>query len=87
MTIQQHNVIMSKTRYPGGLRIFECWDCDYAFAAELQRNGILDPGSRVPINIGDPGASHALFMTPVIDLRLDLGAEVATDDDWPRSGC
>lgn len=76
--IQQHNVVMSRRRYPTRLRFFECRDCSYAFMAEVHPNDVPDLTTRVPVNAGDPRATHSLFASPAITMQFVVGA--AADD-------
>jgi hypothetical protein len=76
---QLHQITMSSLAYPGGLRIFECKQCRYAFAAEVDATGVLDLNTKVPINQGDLAASHNLFQTPEIQLELEVSAEMERD--------
>lgn len=72
-----HQVVMSPVKYPGGLRIFECNQCRYAFAAKIDDAGVIMFDTRVRVNNGDLEATHSLFMTPVIELEMETNASVA----------
>lgn len=56
---KHHKLTMSKTKYPGGLRIIECHQCTYALAAEVDESGAIQVETKVKINRGDPAASHS----------------------------
>lgn len=81
-----HQLKISSTRYPGGLRIVECDTCRYAFAAEFDAQGIIKLETRVGINPGDAHATHSMFQTPQIELNLRFGADVETDDRQAHFG-
>lgn len=72
----KHALSMSKTRYPGGLRIVACRDCSYAFAAEVDAAGVIDLSTKVPVNQGDLTATHSFFQTPQIQPELSISARV-----------
>ena len=74
---EQHNLRLSETTYAGGLRIVECESCDYKFAAEVNEHGLIQMGSKVPINYGDLHAFHTYFQAPdePPELRLSAGIE------------
>lgn len=73
---EQHYLTMQPTKYPNGLRIFECRECRYAFAAEVDQYGVFLPGSKVVINSGNSRAAHTFFHTPEIDVELVVLADV-----------
>ena len=77
---QQHQLVLSRVKYPGGLRIVECKECKYAFAAEFDTHGIIKMETKEAINQGDAYASHSLFQTPVIELELNFGADLEADE-------
>ncbi|MCA9898960.1 MAG: hypothetical protein KC433_12285 [Anaerolineales bacterium] len=77
-----HELKISPVRYPGGLRIVECQDCRYAFAAEFDAQGIIKLDTKESINKGDIHASHRMFQTPQIELELSMAAELDTDDNF-----
>lgn len=72
---KSHDVRMLDKSYPGGLRIFECQVCHYAFAAEVDEHGIIQLNTRVPINQGDLQATHTLFQVPAEAPTLKMWAE------------
>ncbi|MCA9920855.1 MAG: hypothetical protein KC419_23305 [Anaerolineales bacterium] len=76
----QHNLVMASQKYPDGLRIFECQECRYAFAAEVDQYGVFIPGSKVMINSGNSSAAHAFFHTPNIDVELAFSAKAESKD-------
>lgn len=76
---QTHEIKISPRTYPNGLRIFECKQCRYAFAAEVNNKGTIQFETRVPINHGDQTASHTFFQTPQINLFADFSLDVAPD--------
>ncbi|MAT98702.1 MAG: hypothetical protein CL608_16285 [Anaerolineaceae bacterium] len=80
-TNQQHQLVISPVRYPGGLRIVQCHDCQYAFAAEFDAQGIIKMETKETFNHGDAYASHSLFQTPTIELELSFDAELETEDE------
>lgn len=61
---KHHQLKISPTHYPGGLRIVECETCRYAFAAEINEAGVLDHITRIQFNEGELEVSHALFEVP-----------------------
>ena len=73
---KQHSLAMSSIKYPGGLRIVECQECSYAFAAEVDAVGVIDLASKVPINHGDLSVSHNFFQTPEIRPELSISGKV-----------
>lgn len=77
MTSQQHKVTMSPRKYPKGLRIFECDTCQYAFAAEVNKQNILRYDTKVTINYGDLDVAHAIFQMPDDSLTLHMTADSA----------
>jgi hypothetical protein len=85
-TNQQHHLVMSPVKYPGGLRILECHDCQYAFAVEFDAQGILKMETKESINRGDSFASHSLFQTPKIELELNFGADIESDEAQSHFG-
>lgn len=84
--MKNHQLMVAKTKYPGGLRLYECDECRYAFAAEVDQNGIIEMHSKVMINDGDYQASHSLFQTPEIDLELSVSSDVEHEDRRPALG-
>ncbi len=76
----QHEVIMSPQKYPGGLRIFTCRDCRYAFAAEVNEWGIVQFETKVSINHGDTAAVHGLFQVYDEPPTLSFSGESAQLD-------
>jgi hypothetical protein len=73
---QQHSITISSIKYPGGLRIVECSECNYAFAAEVDTVGVIDLSTKVPINQGDLSASHSFFQTPEVQPELSITGKV-----------
>lgn len=76
-----HTISMSKKTYPGGLRFFECRECSYAFAAEINEAGVLDYSSKVTVNYGDLKASHAYFFIPDEVPTLSMSAAYGPADE------
>lgn len=83
---QEHQLVLSRVKYPGGLRIVECRECQYAFAAEFDTQGIIKMETKEAINRGDGYASHSLFQTPEIQLTLDFGADLEADEEQSHFG-
>ncbi|MEZ4594095.1 MAG: hypothetical protein R3D55_23585 [Chloroflexota bacterium] len=75
-----HTLKISPIRYPGGLRIVECDSCRYAFAVELDAQGVIKWQTKESINTGDIHATHQLFQTPQIELELQ--AEIDVDNKF-----
>jgi hypothetical protein len=75
---KQHSLTISNIKYPGSLRIVECNECNYAFAAEVDTVGVIDLATKVPINQGDLSVSHNFFQTPQIRPELSISAKVRT---------
>lgn len=73
---KQHKMAMSPKKYPDGLRIFECADCRYAFAAEVNEYDIIQYATKVTINYGDLDAAHTIFQMPDEPLTLNMGASL-----------
>lgn len=76
-----HTIAMSQKTYPGGLRFFECRECDYAFAAEINSAGVLEYATKVTVNYGDMEASHAYFFVPDEVPTLSLSATYSQADE------
>jgi hypothetical protein len=74
-TNQQHQLVVSRVKYPGGLRFVECQICSYAFVAEFDTQGTIKLETKESINQGDAYASHTLFQTPEIHLELNMDGE------------
>lgn len=72
---KEHTLLMSKVKYPRGLRIIECQECRYAFAVEVDNQNIMQMHTRVKINEGDFEASHAYFHIPEVEPVLKISAE------------
>lgn len=75
--MSQHQLFISKARYPGGLRIIECHACSYAMAAEINETGVVQYETAVSLDYGDFTATHALFQAPEAPPTLDFGGDVA----------
>ncbi|MEM7800214.1 MAG: hypothetical protein AAF633_13555 [Chloroflexota bacterium] len=58
------------------MRIFECKSCRYAFAATVDEHGIIMHETRVPINHGDPNATHTLFQIPEETVSVEMTSEL-----------
>lgn len=67
-----HALLMAKTKFPRGLRIIECEECRYAFAVEINQQGIIDLDTKVQINEGDQQASHSFFQAPIELPTIDV---------------
>ncbi|GJM40867.1 MAG: hypothetical protein DHS20C20_11490 [Ardenticatenaceae bacterium] len=76
-----HTVSMSQKAYPGGLRFFECQECAYAFAAEINGAGVLEYSSKVTVNYGDLEAAHSYFFIPDEVPTLNISATYSQDDE------
>lgn len=61
---KSHMVRMSQKTYPGGLKFFECRECNYAFAAEINKIGVLKYPTKITVNHGDLEATHSYFFIP-----------------------
>ncbi|MCP4422574.1 MAG: hypothetical protein GY805_38680 [Chloroflexi bacterium] len=83
---QQHHLVISPIKYPGGLRIVECETCSYAFATETDLQGIIKMETKESINQGDAYASHTLFQTPKIKLALNFGMDMEADEEQIHFG-
>lgn len=79
--MKTHTVSMSEKTYPGGLRFFECRECDYAFAAEINNAGVLAYDSKVTVNYGDLEATHSYFFIPDEVPTLSMSASYSQDDN------
>ncbi|RMG94745.1 MAG: hypothetical protein D6706_13270 [Chloroflexi bacterium] len=77
---KHHQLKMKDVKYPGGLRIFECQQCRYAFAAEVDENDVILVETRVYINFGDPEASHSFFQAPDEMPKLTVEAEASAEE-------
>ncbi|MCA9918124.1 MAG: hypothetical protein KC445_09235 [Anaerolineales bacterium] len=76
-----HTISMSKKVYPGGLRFFECRECEYAFAAEINAVGVLEYDTKVTVNYGDREATHSYFFVPDEVPTVSLSAAFSQEDD------
>ncbi|WP_420628404.1 hypothetical protein [Candidatus Leptofilum sp.] len=76
-----HTVSMSQKAYPGGLRFFECRECAYAFAAEVNEVGVLEYATKITVNHGDLEAAHSYFFIPDEVPTLSISATYSQDDD------
>lgn len=77
---KEHRMRMSPETYPGGLRIFECEACRYAFAAEVGEHDIMRYETKVTINYGDLDAAHSLFQIPDEPLTLRMGSSISPEN-------
>ena len=74
---KHHQLRISPSQYPGGLRIVECETCRYAFAAEINEAGMLQQETKEQFNEGDLDASHSLFQVPTGPLlEISITAEL-----------
>lgn len=80
---KQHKMFMSPKKYPGGLRIFECETCRYAFAAEVGEHDIIRYDTKVTFNYGDLEAAHTIFQMPDEPLTLSMGSAIDQEKNFP----
>ncbi|MCB9006877.1 MAG: hypothetical protein H6656_05850 [Ardenticatenaceae bacterium] len=85
-TYQQHHLVLSRVKYPGGLRLVECQECQYAFAVEFDAHGVIKMETKESINKGDQTATHSLFQTPAIELEVNFGADLEVDEEQYHFG-
>ena len=79
---KSHTVRMSQKTYPGNLKFFECHECNYAFAAEINEVGVLDYATKITVNHGDLEAMHSYFFIPDEAPTLSMSAAyVQADED------
>jgi len=78
---KSHTIRMSQKTYPGGLRFFECGECGYAFAAEVNAAGVLEYSTRVTVNYGDLEATHSYFFIPDDPPTISMSAMYAQADE------
>ncbi|WP_420641631.1 hypothetical protein [Candidatus Leptofilum sp.] len=78
--MKTHTVSISEKAYPGGLRFFECRECEYAFAAEVNEAGVLEYATKVTVNYGDLEAAHSYFFIPDDVPTISMSAAYSQDD-------
>lgn len=71
-----HQLTITNSNYPGGLKIVECTECDYSFAAEIDEHNIIQYNTKVTINYGDLHAVHTFFQAPDEAPTLTISAEL-----------
>jgi len=54
------------------LKMIGCETCSLRFMVEIAENGRFVSGSKININPGDVDAAHTLFLTPDVDLVMDV---------------
>lgn len=80
---QHHPIRMSKQRFKDGLRIFECDHCDYAFAAKVDDDGIVQLETRVPINHGELTVAHSFMQVYDQMPELNMGGMIKDQAESP----